>query len=113
MVRQTIRLIMASGIAVTALAACTASPYVPEQKFAEASEARLMVVTGSRIPQMVDMNERNPRASTPTSVITMEDIERTGEMTLCRALRRMMPNMVGKAPGQPATAADIANNTRC
>ncbi len=100
-------------VSAMALAACTASPYVPEQKFAQASEARLVVVTGSRIPQMIDMNERNPRTSTPTSVITIEDIERTGELTLCRALRRMMPNMIGKAPGQPVTAADIANNLRC
>ncbi|NNF51357.1 MAG: hypothetical protein HKN59_02860 [Gammaproteobacteria bacterium] len=96
-----------------ALAACTSSPYIPEQKFAEASEARLVVVTGSRIPQMIDMNERNVRSSTPTSVITMDDIERTGELTLCRALRRMMPNMIGKMPGQPATLADIQNNLRC
>lgn len=96
-----------------ALAACTASPYLPEQKFAEASEARLVVLTGSRIPQMVDMNERNPKSSTPTSVITTEDIERTGESSLCRALRRMMPNMIGKMPGQPVTAADIQNNLRC
>lgn len=100
-------------ISVLALAACTASPYVPEQKFAQASEARLVVITGSRIPQMVDMNERNPKTSTPTSVITIQDIERTGETSLCRALRRMMPNMIGKMPGQPMTAADIANNLRC
>lgn len=98
---------------VFALEACTASPYVPEQKFAEASEARLVVVTGSRIPQMVDMNDRNPRSSTPTSIITVEDIERTGDLTLCRALRRMVPNLIGKAPGQPVTAADIQNNLRC
>jgi len=98
---------------VAALAACTASPYVPEQKFAEASEARLVVVTGSRIPQMIDMNERNVRSSTPTSIISVDDIERTGEMTLCRALRRMMPNMIGKMPGQPVTLADIQNNLRC
>lgn len=113
MTGQTIFRLTGLGITALTLAACTASPYVPEHKFAEASEARLVVVTGSRIPQMVDMNERNPRTTTPTSIITIEDIERTGEMSLCRALKRMMPNMIGKAPGQPVTAADIANQLRC
>lgn len=113
MTGQTILRFTGLGITVLTLAACTASPYVPEQKFAEAAEARLVVVTGSRIPQMVDMNERNPRTTTPTSIITIEDIERTGESSLCRALKRMMPNMVGKAPGQPVTAADVANQLRC
>lgn len=113
MTGQTIFKLTGLGITALMLAACTASPYVPEKKFAEASEARLVVVTGSRIAQMVDINERNPRTATPTSIITIEDIERTGEMSLCRALKRMMPNMVGRAPGQPKTAADIANQLRC
>lgn len=94
-----------TGGALIALAAvaCTASPYLPEEKFAEASEARLVIVTGSRIPQMVDLQEQNPRLGTPTSIITMEDIERTGEISLCRALRRIVPNMVGPDPGQGVT----------
>ena len=82
------------GIAAVTLAACTASPYVPEDKFAQAADSRLMVVTGSRIPQMVDVNESNPRLATPTSIITAEDIRSTGETSLCRALMRFVPNMI-------------------
>ncbi len=82
------------GIIVFALVACTASPYIPEDKFAQASDARLMVVTGSRIPQMIDMKDHNPRTATPTSIISADDLRKTGESSLCRALSRIVPNMV-------------------
>lgn len=90
--------LVGSGLALLTLAACTASPYIPEDKFAQAADSRLMVVTGSRIPQMVDVNEGNPRLATPTSIITAEDIRSTGETSLCRALMRYVPNMISSDP---------------
>lgn len=82
------------GVAALTLAACTASPYIPEDKFSQATESRLRVMTGSRIPQMVDINDASPRTMSPTSIITAENIRDTGEWSLCRAIRRIVPNMI-------------------
>ena len=101
------------GLAAVALSACTASPYIPEDKFAQAADSRLMVVTGSRIPQMVDMNEHNPRTATPTSIITADDLQKTGETSLCRALMRIVPNMVRPSNDMIPTTRGMMIAARC
>lgn len=114
MTGQTFKRLFGLGFAAFMLAACTASPYIPEEKFAEASEARLVIVTGSRLPQMVNLNASNPGIATPTSVITMDDIDKTGETSLCRALRRIVPNMVGGPTSQTtSTGSRMILAARC
>lgn len=61
-----------------ALAACSASPYLPEKKFASAAEKRLMRMTGSRISQMVDPNDPIPATRSPLTVITRDQIDHYG-----------------------------------
>lgn len=77
-----------TGGALIALAAvaCTASPYLPEEKFAEASEARLVIVTGSRIPQMVDMSDASPATRSPVRIITSNEIAAQGASSLTDVL---------------------------
>lgn len=113
MTGQNIIRVAALGMLAGALIGCTASPYIPEQKFAQASEARLVVVTGSRIAQMVDVNEHNPRLMTPTSIITAEHIEQTGETSLCRALKRIVPNMIRPSPDAPPQTRTMMMLGRC
>ncbi len=68
------------------LAACSASPYLPEKKFAGAAEKRLMHMSGSRIPQMVDPTDTLPATRSPLTVITRDQIDHYGARSVSELL---------------------------
>lgn len=68
------------------LAACSASPYLPEKKFAGAAEKRLVRMSGSRIPQMIDPSDSIPATRSPLTVITRDQIDYYGARSLSELL---------------------------
>lgn len=72
--------------AMLGLAACSASPYLPEEKFAGAAEKRLVRLAGSRIPQMIDLNDAVPAARSPLTIITRDQIDANGASNVAELL---------------------------
>ncbi len=72
--------------ALLGLAACSASPYLPEKKFAGAAEKRLVRLAGSRIPQMIDLNDAVPAARSPLTIITRDQIDANGASNVAELL---------------------------
>ena len=72
--------------ALLGLAACSASPYLPEKKFADAAEKRLVRLAGSRIPQMIDLNDAIPAARSPLTIITRDQIDANGASNVAELL---------------------------
>jgi len=70
----------------SALAGCTATPYTPEKKFAGAAEKRLVRLSGSRIPQMVDLNDTVPAVRSPMTIITRDQIDANGARSVAELL---------------------------
>lgn len=70
----------------TGLAACSASPYLPEKKFTGAAEKRLVRLAGSRIPQMIDLNDAIPAARSPLTIITRDQIDANGASSVAELL---------------------------
>ena len=58
---------------------CAAAP-------AKEKKTVMVVVTGSHIPQRVVLSDNNPKVAAPVSVITREDIDRSGQRTLIGVL---------------------------
>ncbi len=77
---------LAAGVSVVALAGCSMSPYVPEQKFAGAAEKRQVRLAGSRIYQMVDMSDASPATRSPVRIITSKEIAAQGAGSLTDVL---------------------------
>ena len=80
---------------VVCLAGCASSTgYDPSKKFAAMAPAQPMIVTGSRLRQVVSPDDPNPPTSSPTSVITREAIFQSGYTDLQRLLTDYVPNMM-------------------
>lgn len=69
------------------LSGCAVNPYVPERKFAAVDDTRLMLLTGSRIPQLVDINDPEPAGMSPLTVLTGDDVDKRFAGSLSNALR--------------------------
>ena len=77
------------------LAGCAASTgYDPSKKFAAMAPAQPMIVTGSRLRQVVSPDDPNPPTVSPTSVITREAIVNSGHIDMKQLLIDYVPNMV-------------------
>lgn len=83
--RLTSVMFFALAVAAT-LSACGTSPYVPEKKFKGAAEMRLERLSGSRIPQMVDMNDAVPSVRLPLTIITRDQIDANGASSVSELL---------------------------
>ncbi len=77
--------VRAAGLFAAALllAGCIANPYQPERKFSRVNELRLMQISGSRIPQVVNLNDAMPTTISPVTIITRDAIDAggAGELT--------------------------------
>lgn len=80
-------LVLATSLAVALTAGCSANPYVPERKFTEVSNARLLTLTGSRIARMVNVDEAVPSTMSPVTILTPEDVDARFGGSLDAALR--------------------------
>lgn len=83
---QAMRRILVLVGAAVAVVGCSASPYLPEQKFVVAAEKRLVRMAGSRIPQMVDLNDPIPAARSPLTIITRDQIDANGASNVAELL---------------------------
>lgn len=98
MKQQQIAAIMIASV--IGLGACSASPYLPEQKFAGAAEKRLVRMAGSRIPQMIDMNDAIPAARSPLTIITRDQIDSVGASSVSELLGNFSFDYSGAAGGR-------------
>jgi hypothetical protein len=62
-------------------------------KKAKEPEKKAVLLTGSNIPQKVTQVGRITDSAQPLSVISHDDLERTGEINLASALRKTSPNI--------------------
>jgi hypothetical protein len=76
-------------LAAALLAGCAHAPAPPTARAEEAPPP--VVVTGSHLPQRVDLSTGVPRTTGPVRIYTREELERTGEPDLERALRKLQP----------------------
>jgi outer membrane cobalamin receptor len=60
---------------------------------ADAAKIKMVVLTGSNIPQKATKAGRLPDTAQPLTVITGEEIEHSGATTVAGALRRMVPQI--------------------
>ncbi|MBA3564128.1 MAG: hypothetical protein H0W33_09010 [Gammaproteobacteria bacterium] len=93
---KSVRNCCASGLAMLLLGACASTDvYDPEPKFAKfdtpVGEAAL---TGSRIGSDLSPVEQSLGALSPTSILTHDDMARSGDSNLQRFLHSRFPNMV-------------------
>lgn len=80
--------------AVLAAGACAHAPAGPgglAAREGEAGAAQRVVVTGSRIPQRVDLRTGLPATVSPVRIWSREDLDRTGTNDLGVALSRLDP----------------------
>lgn len=64
---------------------CTCDEKKPEKK--------MVMLTGSRLPQEVTRVGRITDSMHPVTVLSREDLDSTGEADLARALRKLVPQM--------------------
>ncbi|MDH3588499.1 MAG: hypothetical protein OEQ74_03775 [Gammaproteobacteria bacterium] len=90
----------AIGCALLLQACVSGHEYNPESKFADMRPVQPMKITGSRISRMVDPDDPNQQTLSPVSVMTDEDIARSGEINLGDYLQKRLPNMIGSGSGR-------------
>lgn len=83
---STLQRVFLISVTAAVLTACSASPYLPEKKFAVAAEKRLVRLAGSRIPQMIDLNDAIPAARSPLTIITRDQIDTNGASSVSELL---------------------------
>lgn len=85
-IRQYSLIAMFAGLA--GVAGCAA---LPSDSPGMTDATQKLVVTGSRIPREVDPEAEILNTAAPVTVITKEELDRTGEIDLKRALRKASP----------------------
>lgn len=58
-----------------------------------AASEKTMLLTGSNIPQKVTKDGRSIEGAQPLTVITHDDLEKSGQNNLAMALRKMVPQI--------------------
>ena len=87
--RSTFPLALATALV---LVACAHAPLQVGTPAAHAREApAAVVVTGSHIPQRVDLASGLPGTTSPLRVHTRQELDSTGEPSTADALRRLTP----------------------
>ena len=88
--------LLAAALALMALGGCahagvTAPAPDPAAAPARIGEPTTQVVTGSRLPQRIDLSTGLPRTGSPVLIISAEQLAETGDRRLDLALRRLLP----------------------
>lgn len=63
------------------------------EECAKNAKPKMVVLTGSHLPQRLTMMGRITDGASPVTVLTREDIENSGAMNLADALRKAVPSI--------------------
>ena len=88
--RSSHRPLLAAPLALALLAACAHAP-TPAAQAEPAEPPPAVLVTGSRLPQQVDVASGLPRTTSPTRIFTRQQLQATGEPNVADALKRITP----------------------